>query len=132
MKHSSLKHLALKHPALKPLAWIVVLLCCWPWQGAPRSEDPVGERLLGPGAGLLASGAWVRFDEHLRFGRYEAAYQVAEQALALDPRSPQGWMYFAAHLARFRTSVETDPDPANRRYWFRAALDLLEPQNAVH
>jgi len=110
---------------MRALAWLVVALCLWPWGGAPRSTAPLGERLLGPAAGLLASAAWVRFDGLVRDGRYEAAYDVAERALDLDPRSPQGWLHYASHLGRFRASAENEADPAARRRWVRAALELL-------
>lgn len=111
---------------MRALGWLVVLPCCWPWAGVERSEAPAAERLLGPVAGLAASAAWVRFDALVHEGRYEAAYAVAERALALDPASPQGWWYYAAHLARFRASAESEPHPAERRRWLRAALDVLE------
>jgi tetratricopeptide (TPR) repeat protein len=110
---------------MKALAWVVVTLCLWPWGGAPRSTVPLSERLLGPAAGLLASAAWVRFDALVRDGRYEAAYDVAERALDLDPSSPQGWLHYAAHLGRFRASAENEADPGVRRRWVRAALEVL-------
>ena len=111
---------------MRGAAWILVALCLWPWGGAPRSTLPLEERLLGPGAGLLASAAWVRFDALVRDGRYEAAYSVAERALELDPSSPQGWLYYASHLGRFRASAENEVDPAARRAWVRSALQVLE------
>jgi hypothetical protein len=105
--------------------WLIVLACLWPWTGAPRSSAPLAKRLLGPAAGLSASLTWVRFDLLVREGRYDAAYAAAERALELDPRAPQGWVHFAAHLARFRASPEIEPDPTRRRQWIGAALDLL-------
>ena len=110
---------------MRALCWLVVALCLWPWGGAPRATTPTGTRLLGPTSHLLSSALWVRFDALVREGRYEAAYDTAERALELDPRSPQGWMYYASHLARTRASAVTERDPAARRRWTRAALDLL-------
>jgi len=105
--------------------WLACGLCWWPWWGAEPASAPLPERLFGPAAGLVASAAWVRFDLFVREGRYEAAYAAAERALDLDPRAPQGWIHLAAHLARFRASPENEPDPARRREWIQAALDLL-------
>lgn len=110
---------------MRLVGWILVTLCLWPWGGVGASNRPLGERLLGPAAGLLASVEWVRFDVLVRDGRYEAAYAVADRALELDPHSPQGWLHYASHLGRFRASAENELDSAARRKWVRAAIDLL-------
>lgn len=111
---------------MKLACWALVTLCLWPWGGVETSTQPLGQRLLGPAAGLLASVEWVRFDGLVRDGRYEAAYAVAERALELDPHSPQGWLHYASHLGYFRASAENEVDAAARRRWIRAALDLLD------
>ena len=110
---------------MKLAGWILVALCLWPWSTSRPSTSPLGERLLGPTAGLLASVEWVRFDALVRDGRFEAAYAVAERALELDPHSPQGWLHYASHLGHFRASEENEADPTVRRRWIRSALTLL-------
>ncbi len=111
---------------MRALAWIACILCLTPWHMPPRSELPLSERLLGPVSAILGSAEWVRFDGLVREGRFEAAYEIAERALALDPHSPQGWLHLAAHLAYFRASAESGEAPERRRTWVRSALDLLE------
>lgn len=111
--------------------WLLVVACLWPWAGAARSQHPLARRLLGPAAGLSASLTWVRFDVLVREGRYDAAYAAAERALDLDPQAAQGWVHYAAHLANFRASPSTEPDPVRRLAWIRAALDLLARGEAL-
>lgn len=116
-----------------PMRMAVVLFlgaCLWPWgpeprDARPRDRRPLAARLLGPVASLAASVQWVRFDSTVREGQFESAYAIAERALELDPRAPQGWMHLASHLAYFRASAENEPDPERRRQWITAALDLL-------
>jgi len=102
----------------------------WPWGGQPQdpraqAPRPLVARLLGPVASLAASVQWVRFDTAVQEGHFESAYAIAERALTLDSRAPQGWMHLASHLAYFRASAENEPDPERRRHWITAALDLL-------
>jgi len=75
---------------------------------------------------LVASIEWVRFNTTVQEGRFQSAYAIAERALTLNPRAPQGWMHLAAHLAFFRASPENEPRPEHRRRWIVAALELLE------
>jgi hypothetical protein len=92
----------------------------------PRERTTLGERLLGPIAGLAASIEWVRADHALRHERWELAYARAEHALALAPRSPEGWKFLARHFAFQRASPEREPDASVRRQWIQAAFDVLE------
>lgn len=108
-------------------AWLVALaaLCLWPWAERPLPAGSLVERLLGPFASLAASVEWVRFDSAWSEGRAERAYAHAERALALDPRSPQGWLYLAAHLVYERGSALHALGPGERARWIRAGIELL-------
>lgn len=98
-----------------------------PWGQDARRAEPrsLAERLVGPVASLAASAQWVRFDRAVQDGREEEAYAIAERALALDPRSPEGWLSLAHHLMFRRASVLDEPDPARRARFLRAGLDVL-------
>jgi hypothetical protein len=100
------------------------------WAGVldrrPPARGGVAVRLAEPFAALAASVEWIRFDAALDAGRAATAYARAERALSLAPRASEGWLYLAGHLAFERASVEAESDPARRRAWIRAALDLLE------
>lgn len=117
----------MRRGSLRALLWVGVLLALWPWS-PPRTGagTPLALRLVGPFASLAASVEWVRFDLAVREGRYERAYGRAERALRLDPRAPQGWVTLSSHLCTFRASLQNEPDPAARRAWIRAGLELLE------
>lgn len=97
----------------------------WPWGPGRRDPRPLAPRLLGPVASLVASVQWVRFDVAVQEGHFESAYAIAEGALSIDPRAPQGWMHLASHLAYFRASAENEPQPERRRRWIEAALEVL-------
>lgn len=107
--------------------WALALALLVPW-GAPRRapEASIARRLLGPIAALAASAVWVRFELEVDAGRFELAYAFAGLALELDPGSAAGWYALAAHLAFDRTRAEREPDPARRRRWLEAALEVLE------
>jgi hypothetical protein len=114
----------MKWSARIPVALVLGTLL-WPWGPEPRDSRNLTTRLLGPVASLVASVQWVRFDAAVQEGQFESAYAIAERALTLDPRAPQGWMHLASHLSYFRASVENEPNPGRRRQWISAALDLL-------
>lgn len=110
-------------------AWLAVAVLLVPWWSddeAERAPDSIARRLLGPVASLAASVQWVRFDVALRDGANERAYAIAETALTLDPGAYQGWYALARHLVFDRASRESEPDPAARRRWIRAGLEVLE------
>ena len=104
----------------------LAVLCLWPWTERPRAAGSLAERWLGPFASLAASVEWVRFDSAWIAGRSERAYAHAERALALDPRSPQGWLHLAAHLVYERGSALRARDALERARWIRAGIELLE------
>ncbi|TDJ78933.1 MAG: hypothetical protein E2O39_01130 [Planctomycetota bacterium] len=110
-------------------AWLAVVALLVPWwadaEGA-RAPTSIARRLLGPVASLAASAQWVRFDVALRDGAHERAYAIAETALALDPGAHQGWYALGRHLVFDRASKESEPEPAERRRWIRAGLDVLQ------
>lgn len=114
------------------LGWIAVaallVLGPAPLRRGPHVERRPGVlvRLLGPIPSLAAGVQWVRFDLALRDGRPELAYAYAGSALALDPRSPGGWLTLARHLVFERGSPSAEPLPAERRRWIRAGLAQLE------
>ncbi len=111
---------------VRPCVALVLGALLWPWGPAPRDPRALAPRLLGPVASLAASVQWVRFDVTVQEGQFESAYAIAERALTLDPRAPQGWMHLASHLAYFRASAENEPQPERRRQWIAAALELLQ------
>jgi hypothetical protein len=86
------------------------------------SERGLAQRLLGPIASLAASAQWVRVDLAFRAGRTELALARAEQALALDPRSPELWHDLAWEQAFSLASPEREPDPALRLAWLESGL----------
>ncbi len=123
------------NPRLRWLAgWGLVLFLLWPSSVAredrPAAAPSIALRLLGPVASLAASVEWIRFDLALRDGRSELAYRRAASALALDPASSGGWYTLARHLIFDRGSETRSSDPAERRRWIRAGLDLLEEARA--
>jgi hypothetical protein len=89
-------------------------------------ERAFTERLLGPIASLAAAILWVRADAALRAGEYATAYARAESALELEPSRADAWIYFAHHLVFERASLSRAVDPAERRAWVQAGLDVLE------
>lgn len=85
-------------------------------------ERGLAVRLLGPIASLAASAQWVRVDLAFRAGRTELALARAEQALALDPGSPELWNALAWVQAFVLASPEREPDPGLRLAWLRSGL----------
>ena len=114
----------------RALAASVAALACLLWYAERGSVAPdpgrggLAARLLGPVAGLAADVQWVRVHAALRAGRTELALARAETALALAPESGQGWLFLANHLAFDRASPEREPDPARRRAWIAAGLEV--------
>ncbi|MEW6073172.1 MAG: hypothetical protein AB1726_11360 [Planctomycetota bacterium] len=107
---------------------LVLLLLLVPGPGrAPvppaRGESPL-RRLLAPAAELAAAIQWVRYQNARLAGRAELAIARAEGALALDPRNPAGWEILSAYLAFDLASAEREADPAARRRWFEAGLEV--------
>ena len=82
----------------------------------------LAQRLLGPVASLAASAQWVRVDLAFRAGEIELALARAEQALALDPRSPDLWYDLAWRQAFTLASPERELDPALRKAWLECGL----------
>ena len=122
-----------------PLAWalaaglFVSARCLAP---APQGYDggvPPGavRRLAGPFAGLLSDVWWIRFDRARMKGRIELALAHAETALWLDPRETEAWELLASYLALNLASVESEPDPAQRRAWVEAGLGVAERGEAL-
>jgi hypothetical protein len=89
------------------------------------SDRGFAARLLGPIARLAAGVEWVRADLALRAGDYPLAYERAETALELEPDRADAWIFFAHHLIFERASLARSIDPAERRTWVRAGLDVL-------
>ncbi len=94
---------------------------------APAPPPAGGPRLLvlGPFASLAAQLQWLRFHAASRRGEEARALELAESALALDPRASEGWETLAAHLVFDLASREREPELARRRAWFEAGLALL-------
>lgn len=92
---------------------------------APATE-PTPLLFFGPFAELGAQVQWLRFRAASQRGEEARALELAESALALDPRAPEGWQHLAAHLAFDLASREHEPELGRRRAWFRAALSVLE------
>ena len=113
--------------AARALAWAAVLaLALVSLAGpAPRPAAPAPLLLLGPFADLWAEIAWLRFQAALRRGEEARALELAESALALDPRSSEGWRMLAGHLVFDLASRERTPDLARRRACFQAGLAVL-------
>lgn len=111
------------------IGWALVAALSWPWFGTQRppiqGDTGLAGRWLGPIASLAASAEWVRWNTAVRRGAPERAWRHAERALALDPRSPQGWTLIAQHLVFDRAAAEVERDPARRVRFARAGLDLL-------
>lgn len=107
---------------------VVLVLLAWPWwppPARPATEGATLVRWLGPVASLASSFELVRWNTALRRGEPERAYTLAGRALALDPRSPMGWLDVGQHLILDRSSAEMERDPKRRAAWARAGLDLL-------
>ncbi|HEX6883060.1 MAG TPA: hypothetical protein VF530_06740 [Planctomycetota bacterium] len=92
---------------------------------APRPATGTPLLLLGPIAPLVAQVQWLRFQASLERGEGERALELAESALALDPRANAGWERLAAHLLFDRASPEREPDPARRRSFVAAGLAVV-------
>jgi hypothetical protein len=91
----------------------------------PRASAPAPFLLLGPFAGLCAEVQWLRFQAASRRGEEARALELAESALALDPRASEGWQALAAHLVFDLASREREPELARRRASFQAGLAVL-------
>lgn len=111
----------------RSLAWAAVVALAlaslaWP---PPRASAPAPLLLLGPFAELCAEVQWLRFQAAQRRGEEARALELAESALALDPRASEGWQALAAHLVFDLASREREPDLARRRAAFQAGLAVL-------
>ena len=91
---------------------------------ARRAMSPV-QRMLGPVASVAASFEWVRYRVALGHGDEARAYGHAARALALDARTVAGWATLGDHFIFNRASPLEVADPAERRRWIRAGLDLM-------
>ena len=91
----------------------------------PRTREPAPLLLLGPFAELCAQVQWLRFQAASRRGEEARALELAESALALDPRASEGWQALAAHLVFDLASREREPELARRRAAFLAGLAVL-------
>ena len=103
------------------LALALVPFACPP----PRAPAPARLWLLGPFAELVAELQWLRFHVASRRGEEARALELAEGALALDPRASEGWQTLAAHLVFDLASRAREPELARRRAWFEAGLAVL-------
>ncbi len=109
-------------------AWFAVLALALVPVACPPPAVPAPPRLwlLGPCAELVAQLQWLRFHAASRRGEEARAFELAEGALALDPRATEGWQTLAAHLVFDLASREREPDLLRRRAWFEAGLAVLE------
>lgn len=108
-------------------SWVLVVglgLASWACP-APAPTQPAALRLLGPFAELGAQLQWLRFHAASRRGEEARALELAESALALDPRASEGWQTLAAHLAFDLASREREPRLERRRAWFETSLLVL-------
>jgi len=90
-----------------------------------HSTRSLPERLFGPLASAAATIEWVRVDLALRQDQPELAYARAERALELAPSRADGWIFLARHFVYQRAALAREADPAARRRWVEAGLDLL-------
>jgi hypothetical protein len=111
---------------MRGLAWAAALaLGLAPLLVPPPPAAPAPLLVLGPFAELAAQVQWLRFQAASRRGEEARALELAESALALDPRATEGWQTLAAHLLFDRASREREPALARRRAWFHAGLAVL-------
>ncbi len=103
-------------------ALALVPLACPP----PPASRPAPLLLLGPFAELWAQVQWLRFQAASRRGEEARALELAENALALDPRASEGWQTLAAHLVFDLAAREREPVLARRRACFQAGLAVLQ------
>ncbi len=89
-----------------------------------RATGPV-QRLLGPVASVASSIEWVRYRVALDQGDEARAYGRAARALALDARTVAGWATLGDHFIFTRASPLEVSEPADRRRWIRAGLELM-------
>ena len=104
------------------LAAALIALAPGRGRGGSANDRGLAQRLLGPIASLAASAQWVRVDLAFRAGETELALARAEQALALDPGSPELWYDLAWRQAFTLASPERELDPALRLAWLRSGL----------
>ena len=90
------------------------------------AKEPWIARALHPIARAAAAIAWTRGDRALRHGETSEAYALADSALAIDPRSPHGWIFLARHFVLERASRDREPDARDRALWVKAGLDVLD------
>ncbi|MDZ4772812.1 MAG: hypothetical protein SGI72_06710 [Planctomycetota bacterium] len=111
---------------------LAIAIGAWTARRAPtHSERSLAERLLGPIAGLAAAAEWVRADAAWAHGRIDLYDARAEFALALAPRDPNGWAYYAHHLVYDRASPRRARLLEEREVWVRAGLAVLERGESV-
>lgn len=112
----------------RALGWALVaaLWVTAAWLAPATSRTPERPVLawLGPFADLAGNLEWIRFHRARLRGDQERALLHAENALQLRPEATAGWQLLAAHLGFFLASTEREPDPATRRGWFEAALEV--------
>lgn len=116
----------LRPSPLRVLVAAVAIALLVPWRAAPVDPRPLGGRLLGPVASLVAGSEWVRFEQAWREGEPGRAAVHAERALELDPRAPEGWIRLGEHFVFERASPVNEPDPAERVRWIRTGLDVWQ------
>lgn len=116
----------MRSPRLLGWSAVVVLTFLAGHLRTTRERGPTRLVLLGPIAPLAAQVQWLRFHASLRRGQEARALELAESALALDPRASEGWERLAAHLLFDRASPEREPDLERRRSLVAAGLAVLE------
>jgi hypothetical protein len=109
------------------LAWAAVAALALPPLACPtpRQSGPAPVLLLGPFAELWARVQWLRFQAANRRGEEARALELAESALALDPRASEGWQTLAGHLVFDLAAREREPVLARRQACFQAGLAVL-------
>ena len=92
-----------------------------PGTGGPETPSGSASRLLGPLADIAADVRWFQVERALRDGLPTRAILSAERAVTLAPEDVLGWTRYASLVGTHLGSPETEPDPATRLAWVRAA-----------
>ena len=85
-----------------------------------------GSSVVRPLARLASHVQWIRFQRARLAGRGAEALRLGASAVELAPQTTEGWEYLASHFGFYLASREREPDPARRRAWLEAALEVTE------
>ena len=92
---------------------------------------PLAPKLLGPLAGIVSDLFWFAAQRSIAIGEFERAIVLAERAVEFAPRQTLGWERYGSLVGTLLASPESEPDPALRLAWVRAALDIFERGQAL-